>query len=111
MASRGEVWIANLNPTRGREQAGIRPVLVVSADGFNRGRANLAIVVPLTTTQRGIPLHVQIDPPQGGVRKTSYAMCEAVRSISTDRLERAWGVVSPETLAVVDDRLRVVLDL
>ena len=111
MARRGEIWVVNLNPTRGHEQAGIRPALVVSADGFNRGRANLVIVVPLTSTARGVPLHVQVDPPEGGVRETSYVMCEAVRSISSDRLERAWGAVSPSTLATVEDRLRVVLDL
>lgn len=111
MASRGEVWLVNLNPTRGREQRGIRPALVVSADGFNHGRANLVIAVPLTTTRRGVPLHVQIDPPDGGVRETSYAMCEAVRSISTDRLDRHWGKVLPATLAQVEDRLRVVIDL
>lgn len=111
MASRGEVWLVNLNPTRGREQRGIRPALIVSADGFNHGRANLVIAIPLTTTRRGIPLHVQIDPPDGGVRETSYAMCEAVRSISTDRLERHWGTVPPTTLVQVEDRLRVVMDL
>ena len=111
MASRGEIWIVNLNPTRGREQHGMRPALVVSTDGFNHGRANLVVVVPLTTTRRGIPLHVQIDPPDGGVRETSYAMCEAVRSISTDRLQRAWGTVELDTLALVEDRLRVVLEL
>ena len=111
MASRGEIWIVNLNPTRGREQQGIRPALVVSADGFNHGRAGLVLVVPLTTTHRGIPLHVQINPPEGDVRETSYAMCEAVRSVSTDRLERAWGTVSAATLALVEDRLRIVLDL
>jgi len=111
VASRGEVWYVNLNPTRGHEQAGARPALVVSADNFNHGRANLVIVVPLTTTRRGVPLHVQIDPPEGGVRETSYAMCEAIRSISTDRLDRQLGTVGPDTLALADDRIRIVLDL
>ena len=111
MASLGEIWVVNLNRTRGHEQAGIRPALIVSADGFNHGRAGLVLVVPLTTTRLRVPLHVQIDPPDGGVRETSYAMCEAIRSVSTDRLERSWGTVSASTMAVVDDRLRVVLHL
>lgn len=111
MASRGEIWVVNLNPTKGREQQGIRPALVVSADGFNHGRAELVIVVPLTTTKRGIPLHVQIDPPDGEVRETSFAMCEAVRCVSVQRLEKQWGTVSGAVMAAVDDRLRVVLDL
>ncbi len=63
---RGEVWLAELNPTRGREQAGKRPVLVVSQDIFNQGPAQLVMMIPLTTTARNIPLHVEIKPPAGG---------------------------------------------
>ncbi|HVW90354.1 MAG TPA: type II toxin-antitoxin system PemK/MazF family toxin [Gaiellaceae bacterium] len=111
MASRGEIWFANLSPTRGREQRGARPVLVVSADPLNQGPAELTIVVPLTTTDRRVPLHVRIDPPNGGVREPSFAMCEAVRSISKERLERRWGTIDAGTMRVVDDRLRIALDL
>lgn len=112
MASRGEVWLVDLSPTRGHEQRGRRPALVVSADGFNHGRAGLVVVTPLTTARRGVPFHVRIDPPDGGVRETSYAMCEAIRSISVDRLVGdAWGVVSPRTVAMVEDRVRILLDL
>jgi len=111
VAARGEIWFADLNPTRGREQRGARPVLVVSADPLNAGPAQLVIVVPLTTTDRNIPVHVRIEPPNGGVRDVSYAMCEAVRSISKDRLDRRWGTVDAETMRRVDDRLRIVLDL
>ena len=57
--ARGEVWLADLNPVRGHEQAGRRPVLVVSEDLFNRGPAGLAIVLPMTSTLRGIPSHVR----------------------------------------------------
>ena len=49
---RGEVWLADLYPTRGHEQAGRRPVLVVSEDLFNRGPAGLVIVLPTTSTVR-----------------------------------------------------------
>ena len=111
MASRGEVWLVDLNPTRGREQAGTRPALVVSADEFNHGPAGLVIIVPMTTTERGIPLHVSVDPPEGGVNRRSFIKCEDVRSISEQRLVRRFGVVSPDTLSLVADRLRIVLDL
>lgn len=111
MASRGEVWLVDLNPTRGHEQAGTRPALVVSADEFNRGPAGLAIVVPMTTTERGIPLHVSVDPPEGGLDRRSFIKCEDVRSVSEQRLVRRFGVVSHETLSLVADRLRIVLDL
>ena len=68
---RGEVWLTDLNPTRGHEQAGRRPVLVVSDDLFNRGPAGLVIVLPMTSTLRGVPSHVPIDPPEGGLERRS----------------------------------------
>lgn len=108
---RGEVWFASLDPTRGREQAGHRPCLVVSADPFNRGQADLVVVLPITSRDKGIPLHIAIDPPEGGLKARSFVKCEDIRSISKDRLSKAWGVVSPATLARVADRLRLLLVL
>jgi mRNA interferase MazF len=110
-ASRGEVWMIDFNPTRGHEQAGKRPALVVSIDQLNHGPAQLVIVLPITGRSRGIPTHVQIDPPQGGLRKQSFALCEAVRSVSSDRLARQLGAVSPATMIAVEDRLRILLGL
>lgn len=111
MASRGEVWLVDLNPTRGHEQAGTRPALVVSADDFNHGPAGLVILVPMTTRERRIPLHVSVDPPEGGLNRRSFIKCEDVRSVSEERLVRRFGLVSPDTLSLVADRLRIVLDL
>jgi mRNA interferase MazF len=111
MASRGEVWLVDLNPTRGHEQAGTRLALVVSTDEFNQGPAGLLIVVPMTTTERGIPLHVSVDPPEGGIDRRSFIKCEDVRSVSEQRLITRLGVVSPDTLSLVADRLRIVLEL
>ena len=108
---RGEVWNVNLDPTKGREQRGTRPALVVSHNSFNKSIAELIVVVPLTTTFRGIPMHVRIDPPEGGVRSPSFAKTEDVRSVSKERLLKRLGTVSPETMAVVADRLRILLDL
>jgi mRNA interferase MazF len=107
---RGEIWNVKLDPTRGREQGGLRPALVVSHSTFNKGSAELVVVVPITGTFRGIPLHVKIEPPEGGVKKVSFAKCEDVRSFSKERLSKRWGAVSPATLAAVADRLRILLD-
>lgn len=111
MAARGEVWLVDLSLTRGHEQAGRRPALVVSTDVFNLGPAGLVIVVPMTTRDRRIPLHIAVDPPEGGVRERSFAKCEDVRSISTERLVEPWGAVSARTLALVSDGLRILLEL
>ena len=110
-ASRGEVWLANLNPIRGHEQAGRRPVLVISEDIFNQGPAGLIIVLPMTSTYRGVPSHVPITPPEGGLKTPSVILCEAIRSISKERLVRPFGTVSHSTLAAVEDRLRILLGL
>jgi mRNA interferase MazF len=110
-AHRGEIWLADLHPTRGREQSGRRPVLVLSVDFFNAGPADLVVVLPLTSTQRDIPLHVRVSKGEGGTRNDSAILCEAIRSISKDRLISRWGILSREVIAEVEDRLRILLDL
>lgn len=112
LPSRGEIWTADLNPTRGHEQAGSRPVLVISTNMFNHGPADLVFVIPLTRTNRHIPFHIQIDPPEGGLRSRSYLLCDAMRSITRERLgDQPWGSVSPQTMAKVEDTLRILLEL
>lgn len=109
MPAYGDVWFADFDPTRGTEQAGRRPALVISPDQFNRGRSGLVIVVPLTTRDRRQPLHVPIAPPEGGLRDRSYAMCEMVRSMSRERLVDHWGRASHETMRQVVMRLRLLM--
>lgn len=108
---RGEVWMADLSPTRGREQAGFRPVLVVSHDIFNRGPAGLVIALPVTSTLRDIPYQIVMVAGEGGLRKASVALCEGIRSISKERLVKRRGTVSTRTLAAVEDVLRTLLQL
>ena len=109
---RGEIWLADLNPTRGHEQAGAHPVLIISTNTFNHGPADLVFVLPLTRTDRRIPIHVPIDPPEGGVSARSYILCDALRSIAKDRLgPPAWGSVSAATLGKVADNLRILMEL
>ncbi len=108
---RGEVWLVDLDPARGHEQAGKRPALVISVDLFNRGPAGLVVLVPLTSRDKGVPWHVLVEPPEGGLEQKSFIKCEDVRSVATERLSTRLGVVSGETLAAVEDRLRILLGL
>ncbi len=109
---RGEIWLANLSSTRGHEQAGERPVLIVSSNIFNQGPAGLVFVLPLTRTDRHIPIHVAVNPPEGGLTARSYILCDAVRSISKDRLgTHAWGIVSNNIMQQVENNLRLLMDL
>lgn len=108
---RGEVWSVNLDPTKGREQAGSRPALIISTNTFNSGPADLIVVIPITSKFKRIPLHVPIEPPEGGVKTTSYIKTEDIRSVSKERLGRRWGMVSRQTLNEVADRMRILLEL
>jgi mRNA interferase MazF len=108
---RGEIWLTDLNPVRGREQAGKRPCLVISVDRFNQSPADLVVMLPITSKDKRIPWQVKVQPPEGGLTMESCIKCEDVRSISVDRLEKRYGAVSRETLAAVEDRLRILMGL
>lgn len=108
---RGEVWTVDLSPTRGHEQDLVRPAVVVSSDSFNRSAAGLVMVLPLTRTHRGIPFHVEVRPPEGGLRSTSYVLCDQIRTIAKERLGARRGEIAEATMHRVAERLRVLLDL
>ncbi len=108
---RGEVWMLNLDPTRGHEQAGTRPALILSVDAFNSGPADLVIVLPITCRSRGVRSHVAVQSPEGGLSVLSFIKCEDVRSVAKIRLQRRLGEISPETMAEVEDKLRILLSL
>ena len=109
--ARGEIWEVDLNPTVGREQSGRRPVLIVSDNALNSSSRGLVVVIPVTGTVRGLPTHILVSPPEGGLSKPSVMMTEQVRSISKDRLSRRYGVVTQATMDQVDQILRIVLGL
>jgi mRNA interferase MazF len=109
--SRGEIWYAELSPTVGHEQAGRRPVLIVSIDAFNHGRGKMVVAVPLTRTFRRHPLHVTVVPPEGGLTSVSFALCDNVRAIATERLDQRIGKVTEMTVHRVLQPLRYLLGL
>ncbi len=106
---RGEVWLGDLDPTRGHEQAGRRPVLIISDDVFNRGPADLVIVLPITTQVRAIPSYIVTRPPEGGLRRESAIICEGIRSITKKRLIKRWGLVESVTMNAIEDALKILL--
>jgi mRNA interferase MazF len=96
---------------QGREQERGRPVLVISADDINAGPSGLSVVVPFTSRDRGVALHVPMDPPEGGLTERSVLLPEQVHAADQGRLSRRMGRVTDETLRVIEDRLRIVLGL
>lgn len=69
---------------------------------MNRGPSGLVLIVPLTSVKKGIPSHIPILPPDGGLNMVSYALCEQIRSISKQRMVKKLGKISStETLTKV----------
>jgi mRNA interferase MazF len=109
---RGEFWLLDLNPIKGHEQGERRPCLIVSANGLNDSPLELVIVVPLTKTDRGFPSHIKITPNQSGLNFDSFAMCEQIRTVSTDRLEKSIGNrAAPSVMVAVENALKILLSL
>lgn len=107
----GEVWMVDLDPIKGREQAGKRPALIVSADSFNTSGLELVIVCPITTKYKGFPTHVPVLQGNGGLAQDSYVKTEDIRSISTQRLERRLGTVDRQTMSKVASILHKILNI
>ncbi|MFO7549337.1 MAG: type II toxin-antitoxin system PemK/MazF family toxin [Acidimicrobiia bacterium] len=108
---RGEVWLVDFGESVGREQAGIRPAVVVSTDALNEGPAGVILVVPVTSVRRDLPSHIEIEPGESGLDHPSYAKCEDVKSVSARRLIDRLGTVGPEPLFEIGRVLRYLLEL
>ncbi|MGO9334179.1 MAG: type II toxin-antitoxin system PemK/MazF family toxin [Acidimicrobiales bacterium] len=108
---RGEVWLVDFGDPVGREQAGLRPVVVISADPLNASRAGVVIVVPVTTSRRALPSHVEIDTVASGLDAVSYAKCEDVKSVSEVRFVARLGIVDTEIGFQIGRILKLLLDL
>lgn len=105
---RGEIYYAELSPSQGSEQGGIRPVLIVQNNVGNR-YSPTTIVVPLTTKlgKHKLPTHVCLQAC--GLSHESIALCEQVRTISKLRLREKVGLISDMT--EIDKALAISLGL
>ena len=105
---RGEIRWAELNPTRGGEQAGLRPVLVLSHDIFNE-RSGTVIAVALTSQPQraGFPLTLELVAPR--LPKRSWVKISQIRTLATERIGKRLGRASPEELAQVLEGLNEIL--
>lgn len=94
---RGEIWWADLNPVRGREQAGIRPVLIISQDAFNqRSGTVIALAVTSQEPKAAFPLTLELTSAQ--LPKRSWVKISQIRTLSTERLDTKISSVSVEEL-------------
>jgi mRNA interferase MazF len=105
---RGEVRWADLNPARGHEQAGQRPVLVLSHDVFNE-RSGTVIAVAMTSQEPRAGFPLTIESHAAGVTKRSWIKISQVRTLSVDRIGKRLARASEEELARVIDGLNEIL--
>jgi mRNA interferase MazF len=103
------VWLS-LSPTVGREQAGHRPALVVSGSGYLGIVDTLAIVVPVTSIDRGWPNHVPLTGPHG-LDRASFAMSEQPRTVSRSRVTSIAGAVDSACLDEIRAFLAAFLEI
>ncbi len=105
---RGEIRWADLNPVRGREQAGQRPVLILSQDVFNE-RSGTVIAVALTSpAQRAcFPLTLELHTKR--LPKKSWVKISQIRTLAVERMGKVIGRASPEELAQVIEGLNEIV--
>lgn len=111
MIWRGEVYDVDLGQPVGHEPALRRPAVVVSVDIVNNGPSQLVVVVPVTSIAYGLRSHVGVEPGSSGLGHTSYARCDQLRVISTDRLSSCRGMAAADQMCAIDQALRFILDL
>lgn len=101
---RGDIYWADLNPVRGREQAGLRPVLILSHEVFNnKSETVIAMAITSQPPRAGFPLTFELAPE--ALPKPSWVKISQIRTISVHRLGKKIAVLDPETLGQAVDGL------
>src|SRR3972149_6671892 len=105
---RGDVLFADLNPVRGHEQAGFRPVVILSQDIFNeRSGTVIAMAITSQPQRAGFPLTLELTALD--LSKQSWVKISQVRTLSTERLGKKIGQLSPELLAQLVEGLNEII--
>jgi mRNA interferase MazF len=107
---RGEVWLVNWNPSRGSEQAGIRPALIIQNDIGNE-KAPTTIVAAISGSVKIYPMNVLVEAPEGGLAHPSMVKTSQILTISKERLESRLGRLDQSRMKEVDRAIKLSLGL
>jgi len=110
---RGDVFSARLDPTEGSEQAGTRPVVVLSRDSIN-ANSPVVVVVPVTdaaNAKRVYPSHAHLPKGTGGLKMDSVAKAEQIRAIQVSRLVGYYGRMDRDALTRIEEAIKITLSL
>ena len=105
MVKQGDIIFTNFSPQAGSEQSGLRPALVISAQNYHDTRAKRAIVCPITSTDRKLPIHVKLD---ARTRTHGFIMCDHLKSI--DLHARGCRYIETAPRDVVEFVLDIIAD-
>jgi mRNA interferase MazF len=112
---RGDIYIANINPRSGSEQSGIRPVLIISHNGFNTtANWNSIIILPIstsTTQARRTPTIVNILKNEAGLEKDSSILCHQITTLDKSKLTKKVGSLPKEKMKEVETAIKYSLDM
>lgn len=111
---RGEVYFVDLNPTQGREQAGQRPVLVLSIDAINRLPLVVTVIVGTkgSNLPRDYPTNVRVSASASGLPMETVFLCFQIRSLDASRFPTApAGRLTGRTLEQIEDAVRYCMGL
>ena len=111
---RGDIYFVDLNPVQGREQAGSRPVLVLSIDSINKLPLVVTVVVGTKgeNVSRDYPTNVRLSPAESGLSIETVFLCFQVRSLDPNRFPNSkGGELSGATLIRIEDAVRYCLGL
>jgi mRNA interferase MazF len=113
---RGEIWLADLNPSRGSESDKRRPVVIVSNDGANStaerlGRGVITVVPITSNVERIYPFQVLLPAAEAGLDRNSKAQAEQVRTVDIQRIVARLGQLPGRLANALDDALRLHLQL
>ena len=120
MISRGQIYFVSLSPTQGREQAGYRPVPVVSVDAINRQPLVVTVVVGTSAKNvpRDYPTNIRVTAKETGLPSDTVFLCFQIRSLDPARFmdskthrPNLAGTMPPTRMTEVDNALRLVLGL
>ena len=103
---RGEIRWADLNPVRGREQAGLRPVLILSHDVFN-DRSGTVIAVTSQPQRAGFPLTLELHSRK--LPKKSWVKISQIRTLAVERIGKVIASASPEEIAQIVEGLNEII--
>ena len=112
VVKRGDVFIVELDPTRGSELKKTRPSVIIQNDVDNR-YSPVTIIAPISAKfdAKLYPTQVLVKPPEGGLRTESVVLLNQIRVVDKGRLGRRLGTLKPATMALVNDAIAIALAL